>query len=144
MVYLRGYWILLQRIEQEGWWWLGRLWWDEGAALSPLWPSPSHLAWTEQCCPVQHLPEQSSTQLPWGSRSGTKLDKTCFYLENYLECVINLLPIASVAEIGNLLLSFISAWMVGNVDAPANANMIDPKAENDILVLRQNSFVVYL
>ena len=36
---------------------------------------------------------------------------------------------AIVAEMGNLLLSFMSAWMVGNVEAPANANMMDPKAE---------------
>ena len=39
------------------------------------------------------------------------------------------LPIARVAEIGNLLLSFMSAWIVGNVEAPANANIIDPNAE---------------
>ena len=44
--------------------------------------------------------------------------------------VLNLLPMARVAEIGNLPLSFISAWIVGNVDAPANANIIDPKANN--------------
>ena len=35
---------------------------------------------------------------------------------------------AMVAEMGNLLLSFMSAWMVGNVEAPANANIIEPKA----------------
>ena len=39
------------------------------------------------------------------------------------------LPMARVAEIGNLLLSFMSAWIVGNVEAPANANIIDPNAE---------------
>ena len=34
-----------------------------------------------------------------------------------------------MAEMLNLLLSCMSAWIVGKVEAPANANMIDPKAE---------------
>ena len=42
----------------------------------------------------------------------------------------NSLPMAMVAEMGNLLLSFMSAWMVGNVEAPANANIMDPNAES--------------
>ena len=36
---------------------------------------------------------------------------------------------ARVAEIGNLLLCFMSAWIVGKVEAPAKANMMDPNAE---------------
>ena len=44
------------------------------------------------------------------------------------------LPMAMVAEMGNLLLSFMSAWMVGNVEAPANANIIEPKAEKKEII----------
>ena len=42
---------------------------------------------------------------------------------------------AMVAEMGNLLLSFMSAWMVGKVEAPAKANIMDPKAE--LMLLRK-------
>ena len=48
---------------------------------------------------------------------------------------------ARVAEIGNLLLSFISAWIVGNVDAPANANMMDPNARNIVWIARNNCLI---
>ena len=34
-----------------------------------------------------------------------------------------------VAEIGNLLLTFMSAWIVGKVEAPAKANIMEPNAE---------------
>ena len=46
----------------------------------------------------------------------------------------NSLPMARVAEIGNLLLSFMSAWIVGNVEAPAKANMMDPNAESCLIL----------
>ena len=39
------------------------------------------------------------------------------------------IPMAMMAEMLNLLRSAMSAWIVGKVDAPANANMIEPKAE---------------
>ena len=39
------------------------------------------------------------------------------------------MAIAMMAEMLNLLRSAMSAWIVGKVDAPANANMIEPKAE---------------
>ena len=50
----------------------------------------------------------------------------------YFDVIIydqNSLPMARVAEIGNLLLCFMSAWIVGKVEAPAKANMMDPNAE---------------
>ena len=39
------------------------------------------------------------------------------------------MAIAMMAEMLNLLRSAMSAWIVGKVEAPANANMIEPKAE---------------
>ena len=39
------------------------------------------------------------------------------------------MAMAMIAEMLNLLRSAMSAWIVGKVDAPANANMIEPKAE---------------
>ena len=57
--------------------------------------------------------------------------------------VSHLLPMAMVAEMGNLLLSFMSAWMVGNVEAPANANIIEPKAgKKEIIRLRLKYYLV--
>ncbi len=38
---------------------------------------------------------------------------------------------AMMAEVLNLSLRRMSAWIVGKVDAPAKANMIDPKALKD-------------
>ena len=49
----------------------------------------------------------------------------------------DLLPIAMVAEIGNLLLTFMSAWIVGKVEAPAKANIMEPNAEMDDFVLKE-------
>ena len=48
---------------------------------------------------------------------------------------------AMMAEMLNLLLSFMSAWMVGKVEAPAKANMMDPKArmENPLLFVNKNT-----
>ena len=45
---------------------------------------------------------------------------------------------AMTADRLNLLLSFMSAWMVGKVEAPAKANMMDPKAE---LLMWRNFFL---
>ena len=39
-----------------------------------------------------------------------------------------LLIMAKTAAVGNFSLSLMSAWMVGNVPAPAKANMIELKA----------------
>ena len=44
-------------------------------------------------------------------------------------CLATLPIMASTAALGNWVLSFMSAWMVGKVEAPAKANMIVLKAE---------------
>ena len=44
------------------------------------------------------------------------------------------IPMAMMAEMLNLLRSAMSAWIVGKVDAPANANMIEPKAEGKVWI----------
>ena len=49
---------------------------------------------------------------------------------------------ANVAEMGNLLLSFMSAWIVGNVEAPANANIMDPKAEIDLMKIEKEFLII--
>ena len=38
------------------------------------------------------------------------------------------MTMATTTAFGNLVLSFMSAWMVGNVEAPANANIIELNA----------------
>ena len=47
------------------------------------------------------------------------------------------MAMAMIAEMLNLLRSAMSAWIVGKVEAPANANMIEPKAGNKILLSSQ-------
>ena len=44
--------------------------------------------------------------------------------------LVHLLVQAMTAEYENLSLSFMSAWMVGKVEAPAKANMMVEKALN--------------
>ena len=46
-----------------------------------------------------------------------------------LDSDLVLLVMAMKADLVNLLLSFISACIVGNVEAPAKANIIEPNAE---------------
>ena len=43
--------------------------------------------------------------------------------------MLAILVIAITADWLNLLLTFMSAWIVGKVEAPAKANMMDPNAE---------------
>ena len=44
------------------------------------------------------------------------------------------ITMATTTAFGNLSLSFMSAWMVGNVEAPAKANMIELKADGVLKV----------
>ena len=56
-------------------------------------------------------------------------EKKCFVQNNLVKVITILLIIAKKAAFGNLVLSFMSAWIVGKVDAPANENIIELKAE---------------
>ena len=44
------------------------------------------------------------------------------------------MTMATTTAFGNLVLSFMSAWMVGNVEAPAKANMIELNARKGLSI----------
>ena len=85
------------------------------------------LRWTQPC--LRGTTNQPQT---WVGRYHIELGKrfvlVLLFMNISIISDVILLIMAKTAAVGNFSLSLMSAWMVGNVPAPAKANMIELKA----------------